>query len=221
MAINFESKVKKTKVFNLEIPVHYEDDYLAIVRKPAGIATNGNKFRTLENALPANLINSKIHPCLIRPQPVHRLDHGTSGLLLIAKTPQIRIALSKMLEKRVIRKKYHSVVHGEVDPPEGELLSDICQKTAHSHYRLIQKSPSRRYSLLELSSLTGRTHQLRIHCSRSGFPIVGDREYGVDYSPGKGLFLCATSLEFYHPIHNNLIQSTMDMPRKFYRLMSI
>ncbi|MGK7391237.1 MAG: RluA family pseudouridine synthase [Candidatus Cyclobacteriaceae bacterium M2_1C_046] len=221
MTITYEPEGDTKPAFELEVPVIYEDDFLAIVNKPAGILTSGNKFRTLENALNYNLYKSNQPSVLLMPRPVHRLDYGTSGLILIAKTPKARIMLGRMLEKREVDKRYHAIVHGEVIPEEERINSDIEGKPALSIYRLVKQSVSKRYSLLELSPETGRTHQLRIHCARSGFPIVGDQQYGLDYDPGKGLFLSATGLTFSHPITGELIAVKIELPGKFNRLLKI
>lgn len=221
MVITFEPEGVLKPQLELKIPVLYDDDHLAVVYKPAGLLTSGNKFRTLENTLPFNLSKSHHHSVLLYPRPVHRLDYGTSGLIIIAKTPEARIKLGEMLKEHKISKTYKAVVHGEVRNCEGEITFPIEEKPAISTYRSLQNSKSKRYSLLELSPKTGRTHQLRIHCSKKGFPIVGDKNYGPGYDPGKGLFLCATGLEFIHPTYNTKVLIEIESPNKFSRLLNI
>lgn len=221
MIISYEPEGKTNPPFEIQIPIKYEDDYLAIVNKPAGLLTSGNKFRTLENSLAFNLSGSNQPSVPSYPKVIHRLDYGTSGLLIAAKDPKTRIILGNMLEAGKVEKKYHAVVHGEVNTEQGEIGLEIGGKAAFSTYQLVRQSRSKRYSLLELSPKTGRTHQLRIHCARSGFPIVGDQQYGLDYDPGKGLFLCATGLRFSHPITGELISAQIILPGKFGRLLNI
>ena len=99
------------KQFNLKITVVYEDDYLAIINKPAGILVSGNKKYTLENALPNNLTKSKQKDALLYPEPIHRLDYPTSGALLIGKTSKAVILLNKMFEQQQIKKKYRCLLY--------------------------------------------------------------------------------------------------------------
>ncbi|QCK14880.1 RluA family pseudouridine synthase [Mangrovivirga cuniculi] len=200
------------KVFELDIPVVYEDDYLAVVNKPGGIPTSGNYFRTLENALPYNIKNTNNY----LPKPVHRLDSATCGLVIVAKNKRTRIDLGELLKSRKVKKVYHAVVTGE--PPESGMISSrIDNKPAETLFERISKSKDGRFSLIQLSPLTGRTHQLRIHCSDMGFPIVGDKLYN-GFDRGKGLFLCANRLEFNHPVTNELVNIKIDLPKKFTKL---
>lgn len=215
--IEEESIVKK--VFPLKLHVCYEDEFLAIVEKPAGIPTSGNYYKTLLNALPFNLSISREKDALPCPLPIHRLDQLTSGLVIIAKTYSVRIKLGEMLEKHTIKKTYRAVVHGEING-YGLLDSLIDGKTAYTSYCCLASFETKRFgraTLLELLPITGRTHQLRIHLSRLGFPIFGDKTY-KNYKKttmDKGLFLQAFSLSFMHPVTNKKIQITIEEPNKF------
>lgn len=199
--------------YELAIEIVYEDQHLAIVNKPPGLPTSGNAFKTLENTLPFNI---KVADGF-RPQPVHRLDRATGGLLIVAKSAEARIKLGKMLESRKIKKVYQAIVKGLVDAPS-VINQPIDGKTATTEILEALPTNNEQLSLLKLAPHTGRTHQLRIHCSQAGFGIVGDNLYG-DYSIGKGLLLCATQLNFDHPIDNNPLEICIPLPRKFQKLL--
>ncbi len=206
------------KPLDLQIPVIFEDDYLAIVHKPAGIRTSGNQFYTLENTLSTNLTTSSQLDA-IRPIPVHRLDLQTSGLLLIAKTRKTRIFLGHLFEHKAIQKEYHAVVIGKMKS-QGIINQDIEGKNAATIYqniRVVASIKSEFLSLVRLKPQTGRTHQLRIHLSTIGHPILGDKLYGKEglILKNKGLFLCATRLTFVHPVTQMDLDFSLEIPYKF------
>lgn len=209
----------KPKPYNLKLPVIYEDEDIALIFKPAGLTVNGNQFKTVQNALLYTLQESKKADALPWPLPVHRLDNQTSGLLLIAKSKMARVKLGQAFEQGKIKKRYHAVVIGKT-PEAGEIEEPIDGKPSKSGFRRIRYVPSLKnetLSLIELIPYTGRTHQLRIHTAHLGYPILGDKLYG---EPGmilkhKGLFLCATHLEFEHPITNEMQTFECSIPDKF------
>ncbi len=211
------------KSFEMKLEVILEDEHLAVIAKPAGIPTSGNQFKTIQNALLFNLENANTADALPWPQPVHRLDAPTSGLLLIAKTKKAQINLGKQFEARTIAKKYHAIVMGKT-PGSGEWHTPIEDKPAHTSFRTIQSVPSLKnqyLSLVELTPHTGRTHQLRIHLAGAGFPIMGDKIYGTpgNVFHGKGLFLSSTGLQFRHPVLDKVIKLTIPIPAKFSALL--
>ena len=211
------------KIYEMDLEVVYEDEFLAIINKPAGIIVSGNQFRTIENALMANLKKSNASDALKWPKPVHRLDGPTSGLLLIAKTVKTRIRLGQMFEEKSIEKTYQAIACGLI--PESGIIEEMIEgKASVSHYECIEKVPSLKnewLSLVSLSPKTGRTHQLRIHLANIGHPIMGDQLYGTpgQIFTGKGLFLAATGLAFQHPISATLMDINIDMPPKFRSLL--
>jgi 23S rRNA pseudouridine1911/1915/1917 synthase len=216
----FDAELKPPKPYHLKLQIIYDDEDMSVVVKPAGITVSGNQFRTLQNALLYNLIRSSKDDALGWPRPVHRLDSSTSGLVMIAKTTSSHIALGRMFENRSISKVYHAVVMG--NPPDiGTIDTEIDGHAALTRFEKITTVHSLKsgyLSLLRLMPETGRTHQLRIHCASSGFPILGDQLYGP---PGqvllkKGLFLYATGLSFIHPLTNTPMNITIDIPRKFF-----
>lgn len=203
--------------------VIYEDEYIAVVNKPPGISVSGNEFRTIENALLFNIRLSKEEDALIKPKPVHRLDNQTSGLLLIAKTHTARVNLGNQFEKKQVRKKYTAVVTGKT-PKEGEIDIPVNNKKACTLFKLIITEASLRFeylSLIELIPITGRTHQLRIHCYKTGFPILGDNLYKNEnfILKGKGLFLCSTQIDFLHPNTKEKLIFKIPYPTKFDKII--
>jgi RluA family pseudouridine synthase len=213
-------------VFKHLLNVVYEDQHMAVVVKPAGIVTNGNSFQTVENALPFNLNPSTLTDALLWPEVAHRLDYGTSGLLLVAKTMQANIVLKRQFEERHIQKTYRAIVVGEFPNRSGLIDQPIDQKDATTRYELIQTTPSTKYTqfnLLQLYPATGRKHQIRKHLASIGFPILGDRDYGSPklWDMRRGLYLQAAAITFTHPATLDKTQFEIDLPGKFKKLMRI
>ena len=218
-----ESNANPPKEYQLDLEVVYEDEFLAIINKPAGISVSGNQFRTIQNALIGNINLSKEEDALRWPKPVHRLDGPTSGLLIIAKTAKALVKLGQQFEQKQIQKKYVAIVMGET-PKIGIVDADIDGLKSFSEYqtlKTINSLRSKQLSLVELSPKTGRTHQLRIHMSSIGFPILGDKQYGDEGNvlEGKGLFLCALELNLIHPITEEALVIKTTIPNKFNSLL--
>ena len=216
-----ESEDKKPRI-NLDLEILFEDDYLAIINKPAGIVVSGNKKWTIQNALPKSLTMSEQMDALRRPEPAHRLDYPTSGVLIIGKTSKALLLLNQMFREKHISKIYTAITIGEM-PDKGTIKIDIDGKPSETIYKTLQTEVSERFgflNLLELIPKTGRKHQLRKHLSFLSHPILGDLLYGMEGKilKGKGLYLHASSLHFEHPITNQQIDITADLPKKFLRV---
>lgn len=216
-----ENSIKKN--IDLQLDVLFEDDYLAVIYKPAGLLVSGNKAKTVTNALEFNLKPSSLTNA-VKPQPVHRLDFATSGLLLIGKTADSIRELGKLFENKTIQKKYLAVTQGNM-PLKGEIDFPIEEKESFSEFEVLKSVPSEKYdflNLVKLSPKTGRRHQLRIHCAQIGCPILGDSLYGIEGKilKGKGLYLHAASLEFVHPYTNKTLIVEKEATKKFYYLFS-
>ncbi|NJB83975.1 RluA family pseudouridine synthase [Wenyingzhuangia aestuarii] len=214
-----ETLIKKN--IDLDLEVLWEDDYLAVIYKPAGLLVSGNKSKTVTNALPYNLKPSILIDA-VKPQPVHRLDFATSGLLLIGKTADSIRALGKLFENKTIQKNYFAITIGKMQS-EGTINFPIDEKEAISNFSIIKSVPSERFdflNLVKLAPVTGRRHQLRIHCAQLGNPILGDVEHGVEGKilKGKGLYLHAASLEFTHPYTNQPLTIEKELPKKYHHL---
>ncbi len=209
----------RPKQYHTVIPVVYQDSFLAVINKPAGIAVNGNRFRTVENALLVNLLPSNETDALPWPRPVHRLDSPTSGLLLVAKTAGAHVGLGRQFETRTVTKRYRAIVTGKV-PEKGCISTPLDGMDALTEFTLVRCVHSLKnvyLSLVDLWPRTGRTHQIRKHMAGEGYPVLGDGTYGA---PGrvlrsKGLFLCAVELSFVHPVHGTRLVVKIDDPAKF------
>lgn len=211
------------KIFKLKMAIPFEDKWIAVVHKPAGFIVSGNKFMTIQNALLHNLSLSTEVDALQLPRPVHRLDRSTSGLLMVAKTATAAMKLGQQFEAKTVEKRYRAIVAGQIDAA-GTITSPIDGRSAVSHYRCINDSPSAKYGYLSRVDLfpeTGRTHQLRIHMARTGNEIIGDKLYGTKgtVTRRQGLFLCAVAITFQHPVTEETMTVTIDEPAKFQRYM--
>ena len=221
----FQSEEKKgLKELKLSLEVLFEDDYLAIINKPAGILVSGNEFKTITNALVQNLQKST-QTDATKPQPTHRLDYPTTGLLLIGKTSSSIIALNKLFENKEIEKNYIAITIGKMKP-SGTINFPIDDKESLSHYKVLKTVVSERFKFLNLVQLvpkTGRRHQLRKHLSAIGNPILGDKEYGIEnlILNGKGLYLHASSLEFSHPFTKEKINLISEIPNRYIKIFPL
>jgi len=212
---------KPRSQIKLSLEILYEDDYLALVNKPAGIVVSGNKNWTLEHALSGNL-QSSLQDDAAEPEPIHRLDYPTSGVLLIGKTYSMIIKLNQLFEERKIQKTYHAICIGKMEK-RGVIEMDIDGKPAKSAYEVLESVESQRFGYLNLVKLnphTGRRHQLRKHLASMGNPILGDSDYGKKglILKGKGLYLHASSLEFVHPVTSEKMVFEAKLPKKFLKI---
>lgn len=207
---------------DIKIDICYEDDFLAVVNKPAGIIVSGNKRLTLENGLPSVLKKSTQKDALSHPEPIHRLDFPTSGALLIGKTTQSISILNKLFEDRNIEKVYLALTIGAQNK-NGIIKDNVDNKPSESAFSVLNTIPSERFgfiNLVELRPHSGRRHQLRKHMLSIGNPILGDAEYAIEEKilKGKGLYLHSHSLKFIHPFTNESIFIKALPPSKFFKL---
>ncbi|SEM18160.1 23S rRNA pseudouridine1911/1915/1917 synthase [Aquimarina amphilecti] len=219
LCIQEEGNASNGLIFPLK--VLFEDDHLAVIHKPAGILVSGNSFKTITNALVQNLERSNL-PDATKPQPVHRLDYATTGILLIGKTSSSIRVLNKMFEDKNIKKTYDAITIGKMKDA-GAITSAIDDKQSHSNYKVIQSVFSRRFGTLNLVKLkpqTGRRHQLRKHLLSISNPILGDKEYGITHLilKGKGLYLHAYSLEFIHPFTGKKVYFKDEFTQRFEKI---
>jgi len=220
LILTIEEVVKP--VLELKLEVLYEDDLLAIINKPAGITVSGNKSRTIQNALSYNLKISKHPDAIARPEPIHRLDYPTSGLLLIGKTRSAVNALNQSFASRSVQKTYHAISIGVI-PEAGVIEAPIDNKLSKTSYQIIESISSDRFvrlNLVEINLHTGRRHQIRKHLFSIDSPILGDPLYFNDglLLKGKGLYLHASRLSFNHPITKKIINIESDLPKKFRKI---
>lgn len=202
---------------DIESAILYEDDHLIAVNKPKGLAVHGG------SGIKLGLIEALrvVRPRAKRLELVHRLDRDTSGVILVAKKRSTLVALHKMLQnKSGIQKRYLALVYGtwpkhlkDVKAPlqknelkSGERVVKVSQEGKDSHTRYGLERRFEGYTLVNAEPITGRTHQIRVHCQFSGHSIVGDDKYASDSElkqskaqGAKRLFLHAQSLKFKHP----------------------
>ncbi len=177
----------------IQLDIHFEDEHLLIVNKPAGMVTHpahGNFSGTLVNALMHHLgITTEAEN--LRPGIVHRLDKGTSGLLVVAKEERVHRKLTEQFSKRTVEREYRSIVWGRFRENEGRIETQLARhpgdrkrfavvkrggKEAITTFRVLESYVDTSYLSLKLG--TGRTHQIRVHLEHAGHPVFGDSSYG-------------------------------------------
>lgn len=216
-----------------QIETLYQDEHLVLINKPTGLLSLSGKN-------PQNL--DSVHHRLVQEFPgctlVHRLDFGTSGLMVIARNKAINAALCQQFSQRAVTKAYSALLCGHVSDNDGVIdaaivkdpalfpLMSICAingKPARSGYRVVERFYRERedgallpLTRVELTPETGRTHQLRIHCQQLGHPILGCDLYGGLLLPGTEhtprLMLHASELDFVHPVSGELIKARNASP---------
>lgn len=221
------------KAQNIPLEVLYEDNDIIVVNKPKGMVVhpaNGNPDGTLVNAIMAICKDSLSGiGGEIRPGIVHRLDKNTSGAIIIAKNDKAHIALSNQLKNHEIKKTYFALVRGIVKESNATINMPIARskndrkkmavdkngKEAITHFKVLERFDD--CTLLEVNIETGRTHQIRVHLSHIGYPIIGDDVYsnGKNRWNVKGQCLHAKSLDFKHPITGKLIHIEAPLPKYF------
>ncbi|WP_345802325.1 RluA family pseudouridine synthase [Microbacterium sp. AZCO] len=215
-----------------DLGIVYDDDDIVVVDKPAGVAAHpsvGWEGPTVLGALAAGGFRIATTGAAERQGVVHRLDVGTSGLMVVAKTERAYTALKRAFKEREVDKIYHAVVQGHPDPLAGTIDAPIGRHPTHSwkfavtpagkdsvtHYETLEAFPGA--SLLEIHLETGRTHQIRVHMAAHRHPCVGDPLYGADptLSARLGLtrqWLHAHELSFAHPLSGDWVTFTSDYP---------
>ncbi|MBC8015214.1 MAG: RluA family pseudouridine synthase [Sporomusaceae bacterium] len=216
----------------LPITICYEDEYILIIDKPAGMLVHPTTSEHL-----ATLANAVMHYFQVKQlpygfHPVHRLDRNTSGLVLIAKVPHIQHLLSRN-EVKNINRQYLALTTGTVTPAEGTIDAPIARHPDSIIQRMIHDSgqhATTRYkvlknlynaSLVELTLLTGRTHQIRVHLSHIGHPLLGDDLYGGSRELIGRQALHAARLSFIHPVSNKEVDVSSPLPIDLLELVKV
>lgn len=222
------------------VPIRYADDHLAVVAKPAGLVVHagaGVRSQTLVDALREMGVPLAAAGGDERPGIVHRLDRGTSGLLVVAKTDEAYHGLVGALSRREIERRYWALTDGVPDPPRATIDAPIARdpqrrtrfradpegKPSVTHYDVEEALAGAARLSVRLG--TGRTHQVRVHLSAVGHPVAGDRLYGAQAARARDLCLerpalHAERLAFDHPVTGESVDVTEPLPGDLERALA-
>jgi len=234
-----ESKLVATPIEGLKVV--YDDEYLIVIDKPVGIAAHpspGWHGATVVGAIFAAGYQLATSGAAERQGVVHRLDVGTSGLMVVAKNEIAYASLKDQFRQRTVSKVYHALVQGHMDPTVGTIDAPIDRhpredyrfavvangKPSITHYKTLEVFPA--VTLLEIELETGRTHQIRVHFSALHHPLVGDQTYGSDPALAQRLkisrpWLHARKLAFTHPASGERIFFTSEYPEDLTRSLEL
>ncbi|MBI3396403.1 MAG: RluA family pseudouridine synthase [Spirochaetia bacterium] len=217
--------------------VVFEDDVLAVIHKPPGLAVHpgpGDRKTTLIHGLLYKWKEMGGVGMPERPGIVHRLDSDTEGLMVVAKTSQAHRVLSQQFQERTVTKEYAAWLLGSPPETEGRIELSIARHprerlkmrvdgtgrlavTEYKAEKFIMSRRGRKFSFVSVKILTGRTHQIRVHFAHLGCPIVGDRHYSRSANEFAkfGLLLFARRLAFQHPVTAETMSFSLELPRRF------
>jgi 23S rRNA pseudouridine1911/1915/1917 synthase len=234
-----EAKLTATPIDGLKVV--FDDEYLIVINKPVGIAAHpspGWKGATVVGAIFAAGYQLATSGAAERQGVVHRLDVGTSGLMVVAKNEIAYSHLKDQFRQRTVSKVYHALVQGHMDPTVGTIDAPIDRhpredyrfavvangKPSITHYKTLEVFPA--VTSLEIELETGRTHQIRVHFSALHHPLVGDLTYGADPTLATRLgvsrpWLHAKELGFTHPASGEQLSFTAEYPEDLTRSLQI
>ena len=232
-----EPKEVEIKAEDIPLDVIYEDNDILVVNKQKGLVVhpgNGNPDGTLVNAIMARCKDSLSGiGGEIRPGIVHRIDKDTSGLLIIAKNDNAHINISEQIKNHEVQKTYLALVRGVIKENEATINIPIARsnndrtkmavskngKEAITHFKVLKRFDG--FTFIEINIETGRTHQIRVHMSHIGFPIVGDYVYSNGKNPFgvHGQMLHSAKLEFMHPKSNKKMSVEAKLPEYFEQIL--
>lgn len=224
-----EATVSGIEPEKIKLKIIYEDDDLLVINKPVGMAVHpapGSGSKTLVNALLGHCKKLSGIGGVLKPGIVHRIDKDVSGLLVAAKTDRAHHALAEQFKEKTASRVYYAVVKGVVQLDNGIIdlpigrsdrdrkkmaVSFERSREAVTRYKVLERFKSA--TLLEITLGTGRTHQIRVHLSYIGYPILGDLKYGTAMADFKRPALHAKILGFTHPVTKKYMQFKTELPR--------
>ena len=227
--LNFEEDNSNVIPIKMDLNIIYEDDALLILNKPAGIPVHPSILHytnSLSNGVKYYFDSINLKKKI---RPVNRLDRNTSGIVIFAKNQYVQECLIHQMQTKEFKKFYLAVVEGHLEKLEGTIDAPINRKEnsiiercvdengerAVTHYKILKRNFDRNYDLVECMLETGRTHQIRVHFSYMGHPLIGDTLYGNASKYISRQALHAYKVEFVHPISKKLMQFTADVPKDF------
>ena len=229
-----ETKIEPEKI---KLDVVFEDKDVIVINKPQGMVTH-----PASGVYKGTLVNALLNHCkeslsgingVLRPGIVHRLDKETSGLIIACKNDKSHNEIAKQIQERKLKRHYLAIVHGKVQHDKGIINKPIGRDKIHrhkmavvangrkaiTHYKKVetfgQTSLQGKYTLLECTLETGRTHQIRVHMKSIGHPILGDATYGKKNDPVNQMMLHAYKLVFTHPKTKKEVKLEIKIPERF------
>ncbi len=230
LTINIPPAESKTlQPESIPLTILYEDDDLLVIDKPSGLTVHpapGHSAHTLVNAVLSHLSSLPDTSDWQRPGIVHRLDKDTSGVMLIAKSSTAYKNLTDQFRSRSVMKRYQVLVKGHLSPAEGVIEAPLGRDPRHrQRMAVVEESKGREakteysviryvgdYTLLEVRPETGRTHQIRVHLKAIGYPVAGDKVYGVKSPHLSRQFVHASLLGFRLPSTGDYVEFTSPLP---------
>ncbi|WP_231622378.1 RluA family pseudouridine synthase [Halobacillus karajensis] len=212
----------------MEIDVIYEDDHILVVNKPTGVFTHPNTPNEQDTLVNGVAFYFQMNGIEATPKYVHRLDRDTSGAILFAKHDLAIAMLGKELQERKIKRTYLAWAHGNIKPVRGKIIEPIGKDRHHpvrrrvshggqhaeTHYEVLSYHAEGDASLVKLQLQTGRTHQIRVHLSYIGHPLIGDEMYGGKSSINYKQALHAARLTLVHPFTEEEVQCFAMPPKQ-------
>ena len=225
-----ENLEEEPKPENIPLNIIYEDKYLLVINKPANMSVHcsvSETSGTLVNGLLYHIKDFDFTGSKKRAGIIHRLDKDTSGIMVIGKNANIVLSIQEQFRKRTVKKIYHAILVGllkenfwEINLPIGrhnlyrkKMTVREDGKEALTYIKVLRRFKN--HTLAEINLRTGRTHQIRVHCSYKGFPVAGDKIYSKSFSKYDGLMLVAKKIEFVHPITKETMNFEVDYPSYF------
>ena len=231
-----EPEILKVDAEDIPLNILYEDNDVIVVNKEQGMVVHpapGNYNGTLVNALLFHCKDLSGINGIIRPGIVHRIDKDTSGILVVAKSDEAHNKLSEQLKNHSMKREYYALIEGRLKNDSGTINKPIGRnkkdrlkmgivedgKLAVTHYEVLERYNG--YTLIKCILETGRTHQIRVHMSSIGFPLVGDPLYGFKRQKFKldGQMLHAKTLGFIHPETNEYMEFNSELPKYFINII--